>query len=49
MRGASPQLGPWMRQSYEAERMTMRELGLETRSQTPVIETPERGWSDRLP
>ncbi len=38
-----------MKQSREAERLTMRELALETRIITPVIEAPERGWSDRLP
>ena len=27
------QLGPWTGQSYEAEGMTIRELGLQTRSQ----------------
>ena len=43
------QLGQLMKQSREAEQLTLRELALETRITTPVIEALERGWSDRLP
>ena len=43
------QLGQLMKQSREDEGMTLRELALETWITTPVIETLERGWSDRLP
>ncbi len=38
-----------MKQRREAEGLTMRELALETRITTPVIDAGERGWSDRLP
>ena len=38
-----------MKQRREAEGLTLRELALETRITTPVIEALERGWSDRLP
>ena len=43
------QLGQLMKQRREAEGLTLRELALETRITTPVIEALERGWSDRLP
>ena len=43
------QLGQMMKQRREAEGLTLRELALETRITTPVIEALERGWSDRLP
>ena len=38
-----------MKQRREAEGLTLRELALETRITTPVIEALECGWSDRLP
>ena len=38
-----------MKQRREAGGLTLRELALETRITTPVIEALERGWSDRLP
>ena len=38
-----------MEQSREAEELTLRELALETRITTPVIEALERVWSHRLP
>ena len=37
------QLGPLMKQSREAEELTLRKLALETRITTPVIEALERG------
>ena len=43
------ELGQMMKQRREAEGLTLRELALETRITTPVIEALERGWSDRLP
>ena len=43
------QLGQLMKQRREAEGLTLRELALETRITTPVIEALERGWFDRLP
>ena len=43
------ELGQLMKQRREAEGLTLRELALETRITTPVIEALERGWSDRLP
>ena len=43
------QLGQLMKQCREAEELTLRELALDTRITTPVIEALERGWSDRLP
>ena len=38
-----------MKQSREAEELTLRELALDTRITTPVIEALERVWSHRLP
>ena len=43
------QLGQMMKQRREAEGLTLRELALETRIITPVIEALEHGWSERLP
>ena len=43
------ELGQLMKQRREAEGLTLRELALETRITTPVIEALERGGSDRLP
>ena len=41
--------GRHLRQRREERRLTLRELALETRISTPVLEALERGWRDRLP
>lgn len=41
--------GRELRQRREARGLTLRELALETRISTPVLEALERGWRDRLP
>ena len=52
---AEPQADPLLaagrelRQRREARGLTLRQLALETRISTPVLEALERGWRDRLP
>ena len=41
--------GRELRQRREARGLTLRQLALETRISTPVLEALERGWRDRLP
>ena len=41
--------GRSVRQRREARGLTLRELALETRISTPVLEALERGWRERLP
>ncbi|MFM1813181.1 MAG: hypothetical protein RLZZ336_2119 [Cyanobacteriota bacterium] len=41
--------GILMRQAREARGLNLRQLALETRISTPVLEALERGWRDRLP
>jgi hypothetical protein len=41
--------GLHLRQRREALGLSLRELALETRISTPVLEALERGWRDRLP
>ncbi|MFQ6537451.1 MULTISPECIES: helix-turn-helix domain-containing protein [Aphanothece] len=41
--------GQRLRQRREERQLTLRELALETRISTPVLEALERGWRDRLP
>ena len=41
--------GRALRQRREARGLTLRELALDTRISTPVLEALERGWRDRLP
>lgn len=43
------QAGRLIRQQREARGLNLRELALETRISTPVLEALERGWRDRLP
>lgn len=52
---AEPQVDPLLeagrtlRQRRESRGLSLRELALETRISTPVLEALERGWRDRLP
>ncbi|SBO42910.1 helix-turn-helix transcriptional regulator [Cyanobium sp. NIES-981] len=41
--------GRQLRQRREERHLTLRQLALETRISTPVLEALERGWRDRLP
>jgi transcriptional regulator with XRE-family HTH domain len=41
--------GNLLRQAREARGLNLRQLALETRISTPVLEALERGWRDRLP
>ncbi len=41
--------GRELRQRREARGLSLRDLALETRISTPVLEALERGWRDRLP
>ena len=41
--------GERLRQAREAKGLNLRQLALETRISSPVIEALERGWRDRLP
>ena len=41
--------GRLLRQSREAAGLSLRQLALDTRISTPVLEALERGWRDRLP
>lgn len=41
--------GLLLRQAREARGLNLRQLALETRISTPVLEALERGWRDRLP
>jgi transcriptional regulator with XRE-family HTH domain len=41
--------GSLLRQAREAQGLSLRQLALETRISTPVLEALERGWRDRLP
>ena len=41
--------GTLLRQAREARGLNLRQLALETRISTPVLEALERGWRDRLP
>ena len=43
------QLGERLRERRESLDLTMRQLALDTRVSTPVIEALEKAWSDRLP
>ena len=55
--GASPQVEPTpllaagalLRQAREQRGLNLRQLAMETRISTPVLEALERGWADRLP
>ena len=42
-------VGRLLRQEREARGLNLRQLALETRISTPVLESLERGWRDRLP
>ena len=42
-------MGRRIRQEREARGLNLRQLALETRISTPVLEALERGWRDRLP
>ncbi len=42
-------VGRRLRQEREARGLNLRQLALETRISTPVLEALERGWRDRLP
>jgi transcriptional regulator with XRE-family HTH domain len=41
--------GRQLRQRREERQLSLRQLALETRISTPVLEALERGWRDRLP
>lgn len=41
--------GRLLRQRREERQLSLRQLALETRISTPVLEALERGWRDRLP
>jgi len=41
--------GLLLRQARESQALGLRQLALETRISTPVLEALERGWRDRLP
>lgn len=41
--------GRLLRDSRELQNLSLRQLALDTRISTPVIEALERGWRDRLP
>jgi len=41
--------GSLLRQAREGRGLSLRQLALETRISTPVLEALERGWRDRLP
>lgn len=41
--------GRQLRQQREARGLSLRQLAIETRVSTPVLEALERGWRDRLP
>ena len=43
------EIGRLLRQEREARGLNLRQLALETRISTPVLEALERGWRDRLP
>ena len=43
------QAGAALRQAREQRGLTLRQLAIETRISTPVLEALERGWRDRLP
>ena len=43
------QVGRLIRQERDARGLNLRQLALETRISTPVLEALERGWRDRLP
>ena len=42
-------MGRRLRQEREARGLNLRQMALETRISTPVLEALERGWRDRLP
>jgi hypothetical protein len=42
-------IGGRLREEREARDLNLRQLALETRISTPVLEALERGWRDRLP
>ena len=42
-------IGRRLREEREARDLNLRQLALETRISTPVLEALERGWRDRLP
>ena len=42
-------IGRLLRQEREARGLNLRQMALETRISTPVLEALERGWRDRLP
>jgi len=42
-------IGQRLREEREARGLNLRQLALETRISTPVLEALERGWRDRLP
>ena len=42
-------IGRRLREEREASDLNLRQLALETRISTPVLEALERGWRDRLP
>jgi hypothetical protein len=42
-------MGRRLRQERESRGLNLRQLALETRISTPVLEALERGWRDRLP
>ena len=44
-----PAMGQRLRQAREARGLNLRQLALETRISTAVLEALERGWRDRLP
>ncbi|MCT0248773.1 RodZ family helix-turn-helix domain-containing protein [Synechococcus sp. CS-205] len=43
------QAGRLLRQQRESQGLSLRELAIETRVSTPVLEALERGWRERLP
>ncbi len=43
------QVGRLIRQERDARGLNLRQLALDTRISTPVLEALERGWRDRLP
>jgi transcriptional regulator with XRE-family HTH domain len=47
--GGLRELGEQLQQSREARGLSRRQLALETRISTAVLEALERGWTDRLP
>jgi hypothetical protein len=43
------EIGRQLRESRERQNISLRELALDTRISTPVLEALERGWRERLP